>query len=198
MEAISGVKLDTFFNQWFYGQGYPTYFTSYHQSHDTVNIKIRQITSHPSVPVYAMHLPFVLKSVSGKDTMLRLWNNDTLTSYTVTGIKFSADSLKFDPQWWIVAGNHSASYTGLTAVNRQSTHLILYPNPANALLHVVYPQNIAQYRVCDLAGRVLISGIMQGMEKQSTIDVHTLTPGCYCLQVTLHDGTVINAPWIKE
>ena len=55
MEAASGVDLKEFFDDWFYGQGYPSYNVQWTQiGSDYVKINMSQTTSHPSVSFFAL------------------------------------------------------------------------------------------------------------------------------------------------
>jgi aminopeptidase N len=50
MEIASSMNLQEFFDDWLYGQGYPSYTISWRQqlNNDLVQMKISQSTSHPS------------------------------------------------------------------------------------------------------------------------------------------------------
>ncbi len=65
LEDVSGLNLDYFFNQWFYGQGYPSVTVKWRQAADgRVGLKVSQTTSHPSVSFFRMSLPITLKNGS--------------------------------------------------------------------------------------------------------------------------------------
>jgi aminopeptidase N len=69
-EMESGENLDEFFNDWFYGEGYPSYQLEWTNQGSSVNIKLNQTPSHPSVEFFEMPVP-VKVSGSNADSILR-------------------------------------------------------------------------------------------------------------------------------
>jgi len=62
MEEISGQNLTTFFNQWYLGEGYPSYNVQWSElGSSSVKIKISQVTSDPSVSFFEMPVPLKFK-----------------------------------------------------------------------------------------------------------------------------------------
>lgn len=69
----------------------------------------------------------------------------------------------------------------------------IYPQPCHDLLHVDGLWIGSAYSLCDLNGRVLISGEVSG-----TIDVSSLAEGFYLLNINNSNGTVATAKVIKH
>jgi len=64
MEASSGRDLTGFFNDWYTGQGFPTYSVSYSQLPDyTVSVSIAQSQSHASVNFFELPVPLQFKEI---------------------------------------------------------------------------------------------------------------------------------------
>ncbi len=73
-EAAYGIALDTFFNQWLYGRGYPMYRMSWNQLGSTVWVQLVQTASCPS---YTSHFytPLELElRGTGIDTFIKVYN----------------------------------------------------------------------------------------------------------------------------
>jgi aminopeptidase N len=83
LEAQSGQKLDEFFDDWFYGEGYPSYTVQWKAGSDQVELTLFQQTSHPSVDFFEMPVP-IRVSGHGQDTLLRL-------DHTFSGQEFALD-----------------------------------------------------------------------------------------------------------
>ena len=67
LEAESGQDLKEFFDDWFYGQGYPSYNVQWTQiGNDYVKINMSQTTSHPSVSFFALPVALQFKNATGK------------------------------------------------------------------------------------------------------------------------------------
>jgi aminopeptidase N len=75
MEKAYGRRLDTFFNEWVYGSGYPIYTVSWNQEGNNVCVALEQ---QPSCAATGGHfvapLELKLKSVQG-DTVVRVYNS---------------------------------------------------------------------------------------------------------------------------
>lgn len=62
----------------------------------------------------------------------------------------------------------------------------VYPNPATHTLHLPQQVNIEQVKLCDITGRVVLQ---QASVVGHTLDVSSLQPGYYLLQLTTNKGT---------
>jgi aminopeptidase N len=104
-EQITNVDLDTFFHQWVYMQGYPTYTAKWYQSGSQVVIRMAQTTSVPqSVPVFKIPVEIQLKSPQG-DTVIRVPNDHNVQYYTFNWNK-PMNAMVIDPN------NHILNKTG--------------------------------------------------------------------------------------
>ena len=75
VDSVYGTNLDTFFNQWIYGQGYPGYRIWWNQIGTTVYVKLVQIASCPTfTPLFKTYLELQLHSLTA-DTIVKVFNN---------------------------------------------------------------------------------------------------------------------------
>ena len=51
-EAESGMDFSTFFDEWYYGEGYPTYSLEYAMVEDEIVVVLNQLVSMPGVTEY--------------------------------------------------------------------------------------------------------------------------------------------------
>jgi aminopeptidase N len=73
MESISGIDFTNYFNEWYYGQGYPTYSIEWNQINSSVYLQLDQITSMPGVtPFFTNDLEVALTDNLGNTTIFRL------------------------------------------------------------------------------------------------------------------------------
>ncbi len=108
LEAASGQSLTTFFSQWYYKQGYPTYQVSWHRNGNDVVVKLNQTTSHASVTFFEMPVP-IRFTAAGFDTTLVF--NHTFSGQVFTRtINFPATTASFDPELWLLSGNNTVTY----------------------------------------------------------------------------------------
>ena len=101
-EEISGKNFTNFFNQWIYGEGYPTYNITYSkQGNDTLVINVNQTTSMPSItPLFTGQMEYKITSSQG-DTLLIL--NQTANNQTFK-IRYqkSPSGIVVDPNNWVI------------------------------------------------------------------------------------------------
>lgn len=137
LEAQSGLALNTFFNDWYEGEGYPSYDIQWHQEGGQLIIRVEQQTSHPSVPFFALPLPVRVSTSQAQDTLLVL--DHTFSGQTfVVPIPFAADTLIFDPDLWLVSAGNAVHRNPLLNTEElvEPEDWLLYPNPATTALTI--------------------------------------------------------------
>ena len=125
LEQEADTSLTEFFNDWFYGEGYPIYNIEYDQTNDYLtNILIKQTTSHQSVSFYEMTVPIQFW-INGNDTIVKLHNtiNNQLFAVQLNG---SVDSVKFDPEYKIISENNVTQNISLID---NASKIKVFPNP---------------------------------------------------------------------
>lgn len=111
LEAVSGLNLTEFFNDWFYGQGWPTYDIQWNNTGNQVNIEVNQTQSHASVSFFEMPIPITFTDGTNEETVILDNTFDgQLFSRTLGFVPTSAD---FDPERWILAKYTIAYNTAL-------------------------------------------------------------------------------------
>jgi hypothetical protein len=102
LEAVSGMNLTEFFNDWFTGQGYPTYTVSWSQNAgQLLTVQLHQTTSHSSVSFFEMPVPVKFSGV-GKEVTLTF--DHTFSGQVFTQqLDFNVTSVSFDPDLWLCA-----------------------------------------------------------------------------------------------
>ncbi len=108
LETTSGQSLTSFFDKWYYKQGFPTYQVSWHRSGNDVVVKINQTTSHTSVSFYDMPVP-IRFTASGFDTTVVFNHTFSGQVFTAT-VNFPATTATFDPELWLLSGNNTVTY----------------------------------------------------------------------------------------
>ena len=100
LEAASGVSLAEFMEDWFSGQGFPTYQVVWAQAaNGRVHVGIDQTTSHASVGFFEM--PVALRFAGdGQEELVRLDHVSSGQRFEFD-LPFQADSVHLDPDLWI-------------------------------------------------------------------------------------------------
>ncbi|MEI6411225.1 MAG: M1 family aminopeptidase, partial [Bacteroidota bacterium] len=183
LEQVSGQSLGVFFQQWFYGEGYPSYQVNWKQNGSKLTVFLYQTTSHPSVSFYEMPVP-VQFSGEGHDTTL-------VFDHTFSGQSFSAElpfqvsSVKFDPELWILSANNSVSIVGTNNPKQPELMLDIFPNPVSdkLTLSLQESQFITSVSIMNSAGQLLSQQTTPGDRSVYQADVSSLPPGLYTVQV---------------
>ncbi len=189
-ESVSGQNLDEFFNDWFYGEGYPSYQIIYSQNlSNEVTCTINQTQSHPSVNYFEMKLPLKFKNAAS-DTIVVVNNTFSGETYTIP-LNFQADSLILDPDNWIVCNQNQV--TKIRETDKLISTIKVHPNPCRNLIRVNcqagFNNNSVQIKITDITGKALILPKQYEQLNNNTLEITTdiLNAGVYLLEVTSGD-----------
>lgn len=140
LEQASGQNLTNFFNQWFEGQGYPTYNVQWAQLNSGyVKIKMNQTTSHSSVSFFELPVALKFKNATTEKTIVV--NNKTNGEVFVRNIGFAADTVFVDPDYWLITKNNTTAK--VTDITGGQELIQVYPNPIGNQFNI-YLSNIMQ------------------------------------------------------
>lgn len=137
METAGDTSLTEFFNDWFYGEGFPRYSAEFSPAGEGVlKIALSQTTSHNSVAFFEMPVPVrVYNSGKTDSTDFRLVHTINNQEYFVD-VDFKVAELKIDPDYWLVS---KTSQIVNTKVNPALNEISVYPNPFNKSFSVRLP-----------------------------------------------------------
>lgn len=188
-EEVSGLDLTAFFNEWYYGEGYPTYSIEYVQVDGELILVLDQTTSMPGVtPFFTNDLAIRIQKAGGGSEIVRLTGIDsehTIHVFTVSG---DVTSLTIDPANWIINNNGSIDENpNLAELSEEKAALTIYPNPANSILTVENDQNSSTYQLIDAQGKTVQIGVV-GIGVNS-IDVSGLPAGHYFIRMNGNQST---------
>ncbi|RYY90793.1 MAG: T9SS type A sorting domain-containing protein [Chitinophagaceae bacterium] len=187
LEAESGQSLNEFFNDWFYGQGYPNYSAVWSQQNGgTVQVTLNQSQSHASVSFFEMPVPLQFKNATRDTTVIA---NHTQSGQSFTfNLDFTPDTMLIDPQLWILAKTKTTQRL-ITAVPElvPPGQLSIFPNPARNTVHVQLPQgnyNGTLVRLFNAAGQKVFEKAFPSGATQTNISVSGYAPGSYWLELS--------------
>lgn len=189
LEARSGLDLNEFFADWFYGEGYPSYVVRWTRNGNQVQVELKQ-TSNTSVDFYNITVPLVFYG-NGKDTTVRLNPQSSSSSQDII-LAFAPDSMQFDPDLHIMA---KAQVFRNEDIDRT---LGLFPNPGKGTVNVLHNfSDVERVEVMSLDGKEVIGVDWdQTGNKLLELDLSFLTNGIYLISVHGNSG-VLRAEWVK-
>jgi len=188
LEAESGQDLTEFFDDWLYGQGYPSYQVRWFQEGSTLYVRLNQQTSHASVDFFEMPVPVRFLISGGIDTTI-------VFDHTYDGQQFAIEVpgnvgiVYFDPQQRIVSRNNSVtkgSFTNTEAALLEGVQV--FPNPVQDELNLSLPAGtiLEQARLYHANGQLL--GQWAGAVRQ--LEVGQWPNGAYTVELQTNYGVV--------
>ncbi|MFH2143341.1 MAG: M1 family aminopeptidase [Bacteroidota bacterium] len=187
-ETAGNTSLTEFFNDWFYGEGYPVYTVHWSQTSDSItNIDIYQTTTHASVDFFEMHIPLQFWH-NNADTII-VFNNTQNGDHFSIYIPFIIDSIVFDPEIWLITKNPLIVQTVPEIVLEEK--LIIYPIPASRLLNIYVPvkMKVEEINIFDISGKKQLLKSVNN-KNQYQIDLNRLKAGVYFVEITIPEGKI--------
>ncbi len=180
IEEQSGMDFTAFFDQWYFGQGYPFYNITWRQSNDTLVIESTQTTSSSQTPLFKMPLEFKIQ-MGEKDTIIRVHQKTNLDVFQVK-LPGVVSSIMLDPDAWSLLDLNSISK--VEDPYDDPSPFLIYPNPATDYLILDFNgiSKDRQIRILDVAGRKIQD--YKSDQSNIRIDTYELSQGIYIIQVT--------------
>jgi aminopeptidase N len=182
MEKETGLDLKPFFDQWYYGKGYPQFDISWKSTGDSLWLNVSQIPSSRSIAFF--NTPFDIKiKGTDKDSVLRFIQN---RNPQVFKIKYSGtiNSIEFDPEGWLL--KKILTITQLSEIPSDDDYFQVSPNPFNDNLYLTFKEISAKdekITIITMNGAV-VNETYARKKKEATIGTSSLRPGIYLLVVS--------------
>jgi aminopeptidase N len=181
LEASSGKDLTGFFNDWYYGEGYPVYsIRCNYKEKSLIEVIMNQSQSDPSVDFFELPVPLLFKG-EDKDTLIIFDHQYSGQSFIVDP-GFHVDSVLFDPEKWIISRNSivSLSLYGFG----DPTKPIIYPDPVlNMLWFRAGDEQVDVIEIYGIDGRLCGKFNIALQPHQShQLDLSEIKPGLYILK----------------
>ena len=178
LEASSGQDLTEFFDDWFYGEGFPTYRVTLAGSRPNYTINISQTTSHSSVDFFEMPVELRFAGV-GLDSNIRFENTQNNQWFNVTLDK-DISIITVDPHQWLVMGGASV-ILGNEEIENAKISPRLYPQPVMSELNISnidMNSNITDLRVFDITGNQIQIPV-EGLNSEWKLNTENISSGMY-------------------
>jgi hypothetical protein len=184
-EWQSQQNLDELFNDWYWGEGYPSYTLNYDQDNSNlVTFTLSQSQSHPSVGFFEMPVPIRFKNAT-QDTMIVFEHMFSGQSFFAQ-LSFKVDSIIIDPDNWIVCNQNVIASTQNTPPSNQG--ILLFPNPASEKLHLIIKgqlaERIQEIQIFSVDGQEVTDKVFYTTNATNgIIEINNLSQGIYQLRV---------------
>jgi aminopeptidase N len=150
LEVTSGKDFDWFFDQWYFGKGYPNFTMTWWQNQDTLIIASSQSGSSEQTPFFRTHIDFLIRFIDGTDTMIRVEQiyND---QYFKIQLPFFVSEVIADPDNWLL------DVTTIIEKPPNEGSFSVGPNPFTDRLWIEFRNNNVKRDIIisDLNGKVI-------------------------------------------
>lgn len=200
LESATGRDFTDFFNEWYFGEGFPEFGVRWNYDSDTLYIRQEQTTTHSSVDFFHIPTEYKVEFEDGGEQLVRVeaTNDDELFAlYAGKPVK----AITLDPSRFILKQAKGTvrdlSLTApITSVESLASEFKIYPNPAVATIRI-FPSSEAPYHltITDAQGAVIFSG--PRVNSFETVP-GSLAKGIYVVKIGNGRGTLIRKVVVTE
>jgi aminopeptidase N len=194
LESASDTNLTEFFNQWYYGNGFPFYSVLWSQKNkNQIKITISQISSTQGTNFFAMKIPIEL--IGNKlDTLVILNNTKNNQNFTIK-TNFYVKDIVFDPNKNIFTRNPQIFHI----IDPDEKKIKIVPNPVNNSkinISLNYPRKIKDVKIFDIKGKIIYKKNYNSYKQNITIKKLHLSTGTYIVEINTTDE-ILNTYFVK-
>ena len=189
MENYTGISLNDFFNEWYFGEGYPTYSLKWNQSGQDVAIEISHTTSKPSItPTFTNPLAIRFARQGQADTVVRFDIHSNQDQFSIYNLGQLTGSINIDPSNWIMNQIGTISQdpnvnVGFAAISA-SKEIQIYPNPSQGNVQVKnLPNGLHEMDILTTSGQLIYT---KNVTNSEFIRLNDLNAGTYILHIRLN------------
>ena len=185
LDSTTGIDFTDFFDEWYFGVGYPIFNIYYYQQNDSLYINSVQTTSSSATSLFRIPVEIKL-NYAGGDTIIKYFQNENNFSFSVP-INHQINQIVFDPNHWLVANGymHITSVAKGELLNNEFLLSQNFPNPFNPTTSIQYAVGSRQkvnIKVYDVLGNEVTTLVNE--EKQAgsytvQFDGSNLSSGIY-------------------
>ncbi len=180
-EQVTGMEFDYFFDQWYYGEGYPIYDLDWFSTDNVFYLTSTQSTS-ASTPLFEMLMEYRLMFNDGTDTLVKLRQTANVNTFEIQPGK-KVGLVVVDPEKWTMEKVNSV-IIDMHEIN-SPVYFTVGPNPVKDEATIYFPNslnNSITLELTDLSGKRIYSAVVDG--EKTKINMSELPGGLYILNAT--------------
>jgi aminopeptidase N len=177
------IDLDSYFEQWYFGEGFPTYQVKYNQVGTDLLLEISHTASMLNVtPTFTNPVTLKLSRQGQSDTLVRFPITSNSEFFILSNYGTLVGTIGIDPSNWLINGNAGVSFDPTLSIKEEGMNkqvaLLPYPNPSSDFIQILEQQEMLSYEIYAANGKLMQVGSLAPGQK---IDVRTLKKGSYIL-----------------
>ncbi len=188
LEDVSGDDFSWFFDQWYYGKGFPMFDIEWSREGDTVSIRSTITSSSTGTPFFKTSVEYKLNREGG-DTTIRVFQDQNIQTFNIY-VPHNVTSLEVDPDNWILNQVSSISYIP-EYKEFEEINIRIFPNPFSTSLNMIFLGNSGhrEISILDISGKELVKTVTE--QSELAIDGSQLPPGLYFLRIREDDNSYV-------
>ncbi len=206
VEAVMGQKLDYFFKEWIYGEGFPTYRYgwTYEQKPNNVyrinlTVKQNELSSEPRF--FTMPIPIQIKTAV-QDTTVIVFNNQAEQLFNIE-VKGKPENITLDTDNWILKNLDTTPL--ITAIEELPNDNLfkVYPNPATENVTVEFRLKLpakVNVKMLSLSGqtvRILANELFTAGTHTIKTTLSNIPAGVYLIQYAQRGEVLVKKLMVK-
>lgn len=195
LSKASAKDFSTFFEQWYYGEGYPIANIEVQRQADikdyVVNIVSVQTGSTEKAPFFTIDMDLLVKFEDGTDTIITLRQDKERVECQYAASK-RVKAITFDPNVKLLAEARIQYVTLNNVESDPNTMVSVYPNPFDEQIRISFgSENTSMRRIYlrDFSGRILAETNRSG--SLITLSTEHLAKGVYFIHIETEKGIVV-------
>ena len=186
LERESAKDFGIFFEQWYYGEGFPRFSLHWEQMGDSLLITSEQGTSAPDItPLFQVPFELEVLLVGGEKRRIKLEQVSAEEHFSIYLPKERVETIIFDPDNWLLNESEIMQLQSYESPFRYG------PNPVTDELFVqsVNSDRIQLIRITNLAGSQLLQ--LEDLDNPVLLDLSAFANGTYLLEMDSDRGSHI-------
>jgi aminopeptidase N len=188
LEETSGMDFTDFFNQWYFGAGYPVFDLIWEQNEQELTLHSTQTTSSEMTSLFKMSMEYRI-FYPGGDTTVRVFHGQNSETYTFPMIH-EVDSIQIDPDNQVL--NLVAGIEKNLAKKERKSLFSVYPNPSSGKVSFRILEERAEdvrVEIFNNLGRLVYSGKFEGGLHLApyVLDLEAVEPGIHFIRMSNGD-----------
>ncbi len=181
LSTYTGKDFTEFFNDWIYGEGYPSYQVRWMQNTTSKQLTFRIGQTRTSTAFSFFEMPLPIKvSGSGGQTAYFVLNNTSNNQYFTQDVGFDVTSVAFNYENQIITRGSTVIKDNSLAVNDiNKGKLNIYPNPAKSFIKISGLEKSTDYEIYSVDGKLIKKGVAI---PESEISISSFVKGTYILK----------------
>ncbi len=181
-EEVTGMDFDQFFDQWYYGTGYPRFNIEwwYDTELKELHITSTQTTTTTGTPLFDMLLDINLILYDGTDSTITIHQTDNVNTFVFPMDVDVFSVFEIDPDNWTME-----YVDGISVIVEETTspaYFTIGPNPAFDYLNVFFLNQTTGERsiiISDISGRTVLK--QTNINQVQRVDVSGFSKGVYTI-----------------